>query len=316
MLDEVWQENVSRSPALRQREGLPIDDLGDLSFEATQSYVGLARAWLERIGEVDQASLSPSERVDLGTLEWDLEMAVEGERWFFHDSVLTSYRSPLPAVAQLLSSLPLDSQEARQQYLALLGQVPDFIGALETRVRNQAERGIYVWGPNYATAVGLIDSMISTKASAPQAQAGPFGVAASRLEGVADPSTGDDQLKDVFLERVALVVTEQIDPALHALADYLRGDYADQVPQGVGASQLPDGEAYYRFAVRRSTTMDVTPEADPRTRRQTLVAEMEAEMESLQRQAGFEGSTEAFREALRNDPQLLSGARPTKSRSV
>ncbi len=293
--DEMWADAIASSAALRFREGFAIEHLDDLSFGDYQRVVELARGWVERLEALDRSALSHEEWVDARALAWDLDNLIEGERWFWHDSVLTSYRSPLPGLAQLLAGQPLGTEEEREAYLGLLGQVPRFVSQLRERVEGQAGRGIYVWGPNFDASVQLVRAMRSADGS------GPFSVDPSRV------STLPEAERMVFLAQVKALAKEGIDSQLDQLAEYLEGEYREGVPEGVGATQLPDGEEYYRYAVRRSTTMDVSPEEIHR-RGSALVEEMETEMAALRNQAGFEGSREEFRESLRTDPKFFPKA--------
>jgi uncharacterized protein (DUF885 family) len=72
----------------------------------------------------------------------------------------------------------------------------------------------------------------------------------------------------------------------------------------VGASRFPEGDDYYRFAVRRSTTLDVEPEEVHRIGHE-MVAELERGMESARAETGFTGSREEFHELLRTDPKFF-----------
>ena len=287
LLDEVWAAAIDQSAYLRMRDGRPIKHLDDISYQGYQERVAKARGWLARIESVDTSHLDHAQRLDLEALRWDLEMLVEGERWFWHDSVLTPYLNPLPGVSQMLQSRPVATESQRAAFLELLAQVPDFIAAYEQRVRGQAERDVYVWRDNLEPSFGIIESEIAGDGF------GPYGVTEARL---AD-AEGDTE---EFVSQVLAIVSEQIDPALGSLVSFLRGDYTERTYPSVGAAQLPDGDEYYRYAVRRSTTMDVTPEEVHR-RGLALVEEIEQEMAALQEQIGFGGSRQEFQQSLQED---------------
>ena len=89
--------------------------------------------------------------------------------------------------------------------------------------------------------------------AAPLAE-GPFGVATERFVDITASELAE------FQASVGELVSGDIAAAAEFLATYLEGPYAAAALEGVGASQWPDGEEYYRFATRRSTTMEVTPE--------------------------------------------------------
>jgi uncharacterized protein (DUF885 family) len=84
----------------------------------------------------------------------------------------------------------------------------------------------------------------------------------------------------------------------------VEGEYAQAAGDVVGAARFPDGTEYYRFAVRRSTTLDVAPEEVHRIGNE-MVAELEAAMESARAEVGFTGTREEFHKLLRTDPQFF-----------
>ena len=199
-------------------------------------------------------------------------------------------------MAQLFGGLPLQSEDQRQAYLDLLSQLPGYITQLTERVRGQTERGIYLWRPNHSSAVALVRSLI-----APAGAAGRYGADEARLDGVEI----SDQEREAFLAQALALVQEEVNPALEQLVALLESDeYLSNTPDRVGASALSDGEEFYRFLARRSTTMEITPE-EIHERGLELVAQMEEEMAQLQSQVGFEGTTESFREELRTNPRFF-----------
>ena len=290
---EVWHEAQQRSVLLRVREGLPLGRLDDLSVEGYRAYLEKAKGWLARLQQIELDSVAHSEWVSAKALRWDLEIAIESEPWFWHEGILTSYLSPLPGLRQVFQSIPLGASTGRAEYLSLLGQVVAFVEQIEIRARGQAERGIFVWRPNLETAVALVRSHRGSSAQ------GPFAVASARLEGI------ESENREVFLADVDSLLAEVVNPALESLAGYLESDdYAPHSPVGVGASALPDGEAWYRFAVKRSTTMNVTPEEVHAIGHQ-LVGQMEEAMTAIRAELEFDGTREEFHELLRTDERFF-----------
>ncbi|MEM6703080.1 MAG: DUF885 domain-containing protein [Acidobacteriota bacterium] len=289
LFEEVWADALDRSPYFRLREGLPIESLGDPSFAEYQDFAEKARGWRARLDALDAEALSHEDFVGARALAWDLDIAIEGERWFHHASVLTPYSSPLSGLTQILALVPLQSEDDAERYLALLGQVPGFIGALESHVRDQAARGIFVWRDNFEASAGLLQTFAATDGRS------LFAPSAPRLEGLAE------SIRSKVADEATALALGDIDAAVRSLLDFLRSDdYYPQTPTEVGASALPDGAEYYRYAVRRSTTMEVAPEAI-HERGLALVEEMEREMTRLRGEIGFDGSREEFRASLRTD---------------
>jgi uncharacterized protein (DUF885 family) len=289
---ELWQQALERSALLRMREGLPIERLDDLSFEAAERDVETARGYLERLARLDQDALDEARRVTLDALRWQLETEVEGHRFFWHEGILPAYSSPLPALRTLFAAQPVASLEGVDAYLGLLDGVAPFVRQIEERAHGQLERGIVVPAPNLPSAQAVVRALLAAP------DEGPFQVAAPRVARLDAEQRA--RLEQGIEERVRTAVH----PAAQSLLSFLEGEYASAAPAGVGARQWPEGEEYYRFAVRRSTTMEVTPEEVHRIGLE-LVAEMEAEMESIREATGFAGDRAAFRRHLQTDPRFF-----------
>src|SRR5690606_27877984 len=85
---------------------------------------------------------------------------------------------------------------------------------------------------------------------------------------------------------------------------FFREEYKPGARESLGASLLPDGEAYYAELVKFFTTLDeATPDAIHRLGLEE-VARIRAEMDGIIRQVEFDGSFAEFVDYLRTDPRF------------
>ena len=68
-------------------------------------------------------------------------------------------------------------------------------------------------------------------------------------------------------QQVLKAIATQVLPAYARFGRFLSAQYIPHGRTEPGIWSLPDGDAYYKFLVRRSTTTDLTPDADPQDRR-------------------------------------------------
>ncbi len=95
-------------------------------------------------------------------------------------------------------------------------------------------------------------------------------------------------------------------PGYRAFLSFLRDEYIPAARPTLGASALPSGAAYYAHRVRLFTTLD---DATPQSVHETGLAEvarLRAEMETVIRSTGFEGSFADFVQFLRTDPRFYA----------
>ena len=100
------------------------------------------------------------------------------------------------------------------------------------------------------------------------------------------------------------VFAGQVEPALRRLRDYLAETYVPRARESIAMRDLPDGEAWYAWQLRTSTTTDLTPEQIHQLGL-SEVRRIRGEMDALIASTGFRGSFAEFSEFLRTDPRFF-----------
>ncbi|MFP5287457.1 MAG: DUF885 domain-containing protein, partial [Thermoanaerobaculia bacterium] len=88
-----------------------------------------------------------------------------------------------------------------------------------------------------------------------------------------------------------------------AFLDFYLKEYLPQTRTTLGASELPNGRAYYAQQIRQYTTLDLTPEEIHKIGL-SEVERISAEMREVMRQVEFQGDFAAFLQFLRTDPRF------------
>lgn len=288
---DTWQHQLAYSPTLRLQEGLPVENLPDLSNDFWDREAAFARGILDRLAKIDTASLSHEDWLDHAVLQWEMEQTVEAARHQVLDVHITPYAFPLRLTHEVFARHTFASPEDAARYLRLLKQYPRHIGQIQARAEWQRSKGILIPRQTVDQMVPLIRAFVQPPAGS------LFTVAPERL--------GKLEGKEAFAVQVAKIVQEEINPALERLAGMLDGDYRKQAPEAVGIGQYPGGPEAYRFMVRLYTGLNVTPEEVHR-RGLEEVARLEGRMAEVRRQVGFEGTQREFHEKLRTAPRFLA----------
>jgi uncharacterized protein (DUF885 family) len=100
------------------------------------------------------------------------------------------------------------------------------------------------------------------------------------------------------------VFAGQVEPALRKLRDFLAETYVPRARESIAMSALPDGEAWYAWQLRSSTTTDLTPEQVHQLGL-SEVRRIRGEMDALIASTGFRGSFAEFSAFLRTDPRFF-----------
>lgn len=99
------------------------------------------------------------------------------------------------------------------------------------------------------------------------------------------------------------LVQERILPVQRTFAEFLARDYVPAARPAISWRSTPNGEATYRFLVRRETTTGMTPD-EIHQLGLAEVARIRGLMETTIRETGFKGSFADFLQTLRTDPRF------------
>ena len=117
------------------------------------------------------------------------------------------------------------------------------------------------------------------------------------------PDSIDEADQARLREHASQIIEESIVPAYRDFSRYFEETYLPQSRESIGASELPDGSAFYEYRTRHFTTTSMTPDEVHRLGLEE-VARIRAEMQIIIDELEYEGSFSEFLEFLRSDPQF------------
>jgi uncharacterized protein (DUF885 family) len=100
-------------------------------------------------------------------------------------------------------------------------------------------------------------------------------------------------------------IGERMIPAYRKLLVFFRDEYVPRARTTLGASEMPNGEAFYHQQIREYTTLDLSPDEIHRIGLDE-VARIQAQMNTIIKEVGFQGSFAEFLQFLRTDPQFYA----------
>ena len=149
----------------------------------------------------------------------------------------------------------------------------------------------------------VVRSAIRTleKSAADPVEANPLLLPFNTLPGSIPP-----ERQDRLRQRAVDLIVDNVKPAQLELAKLFRKEYLPAARSSLGASSLPDGEAYYAFCIQRETTINLTASQI----HQLGLSEIEriaSEMEDVKHSAGFDGTVREYSQSLLADPANYPG---------
>jgi uncharacterized protein (DUF885 family) len=280
--------------------------LNDRSAAGVTAHSAAASERLKTLSAVDKSRLSPSALNDLEAVRTAHELAVQGFKFPFGDVAILNaeqaYRNTPYAVSQgtgAYAEVPdlLDSHhqiETKADADAYLARMQDYVRSLDgetERLRADAARGVIA--PDFLLDKTLVQ-ITAFRASAVK----DWGLVTSLVKRAAAKGLGD------YSARAHVIAEKEVGPALDRQLIALTG-LRNKATHDAGAWKLPDGEAYYAWALRAGTTTNLTPDevhALGLEQAKALTAEMDT---LLQAQGLTKGSVGDRLNALGSDPKYL-----------
>jgi uncharacterized protein (DUF885 family) len=281
------------SPGIRTRRGLAVETLPDLSLARAEADAAFGRSLVESLAGVAAGELTHEEDLSLEILRKEGTALAEAPRYYWLTFPVTPYTFQFLGVNQAFATAPLRSREDADQYEKLLLQYGPFLRSIEAKLKAQADRGIRIPKPELPLVASTLAPLAANSGT------NLLRVAPERLAALPVDE------RNAFASRVASRIDSDVAPAARSLVAFLSGVYAARAPEAVGLSQYPGGEDYYRFLVRRQTTLDVRPEEIHQIGLDAI-NEINTELDAIRRQVGFTGTLAEFRASLRKDPRFYA----------
>ena len=311
--DEVLHLTPSSATALGldtgARAGLK-SQLEDVSRAGDARWAAQLKSMAARLDGVDRKALSQPEQIRYDTLRFAVGSGIEGAALplgraamgFLGSTSVFPSTGPFPVTQQdgAIVQVPvfLDSVHSirtradADAYLARVEALARMLDQETTRIEEQA--GMGVTPPDFImrTALGQLRDYRKTQAG--EQQMVRSVAARTHAQGVA----GD------WGARAAKLVNDAVYPALdRQIAAYAKA--AEKASDVAGVHRLPDGEAYYRWALKLGTSTGYSPEEVHKIG-QDQNRELEAKMDAILRAQGMtQGSVGARMHALSSDPKRL-----------
>ena len=247
---------------------------------------------LERLDAIDRDGLSPEARTNALVLRTLLENDIGDARYaewempFDSDSNFWSYLAP---------STGFMTVEDYENYIGRLRDLPRLFDEHIANATAGLERGFSVprvtlEGRDVSIAAYVVD----------EPEQSPFWQPFAQM-----PARFSDSDKARLQAEGRAAIADSVTPSYGELLDFFRNTYVPQARTTLGASEFPEGAAYYRQQIRQYTTLDLTAEEIHRIGLEE-VARITAAMEEAKTEAGFDGTLAEFITFLRTDPQFVA----------
>jgi uncharacterized protein (DUF885 family) len=292
---DEWERSLRDSPetATYQGDKRFNDRWSDLSLAAIATREAADRAALARLRSFDRARLSPAEQLDYDTFEWQLQRAVERQKFREYLQPI-GHQGGVQTADGVSEAMPFASAEDYRNYLRRMAAVPTLVDQSIALMQEGVKAGLVP--PRVLmqrVPAQIAQQVVSDATKSPFYR--PFTKFPEAVNA-ADRASLTAQAQTTIRERVV--------PAYRKLATYFDTQYLPKTRTSIAAADAPDGRAYYDFLARYYTTTSLDADAI-HTIGLKEVERLRAAMEAAKAQTGFQGTMAEFFDHLRTDPRFF-----------
>jgi uncharacterized protein (DUF885 family) len=299
LLHERWEYTMRTSPIFASIIGDKRynDKVDDLSQKAIDDDLEQARRDLERFQALDTTGFPEQERLNKLLMVRDLRMQLEGapfKPWEMPVSQESGLHIDAP---QLVSILSFENVKDYEDYITRLKLLPTMFDQTIVQMRKGMADGLIQPKMLLEKVVTQSNGIATTPADK-----SPFMHPFDKFPD-AVPEADRKRLREAGLA----ATKDSVIPAYVKFTAFVRDEYAPKGRSEPGAWSLPDGNAWYAFRVKESTTTDLTPEEIHQIGLDQ-VKEIETRMLGVVNQLGYK-DLKSFKAAVDADPKLHAHSR-------
>ena len=290
--DDYFEDQLLHNPETATRLGRPegMGEWSNLSDDGVIENVIRQQAWMTRLqSEFDYNALSTADQVSYLLFEEQTNNTIEAAN-FLRQGYAVTQMFPFPSSAQrvLTQFHSVSNLEEAEAYIQRLNGLEDTMQQLATVINDRAAFGTYPPDFVYPRVLGMVNSSIT---GAPFDDGEPSTLWAdfnAKVEALdVDQATKDDLLARASEALVGPVQNGYLNVAL-ALSEAIPLSTHED-----GVWQVPNGDAFYAFRVRRMAETELSP-AEVHEYGLTEVSRLQGEMQAIMTEVGFEGSLQDF----------------------
>lgn len=293
-LDEQWEYTLRTSPEFASILGDKRynDKLSDFSQAAIDRDHAQTRVFLRKFEAVNTAGFPVQEKLNRDLMVRNLREtldAVKFREWEMPVSQMNGIHIDAP---QLVTSLSFETVKDYDDYIARLKQMPRAFREVTVQMRKGMREGLMPPKILLVQAVKQANELATQKP-----EDSPFALPTTKFP---KQFSGSDQQR--LRDGVLAAIRDSVLPAYVRFTAFVRDQYAPHGRAEIGMWALPDGAARYAFAVRRSTTTNMTPD-EIHALGLREVARIEADQLVIAKKLGFP-TVRALRDSIPKIPSL------------
>lgn len=294
LFENYWQDELKNSPEMATSVGDKRynDRWSDYTGAAANAWLAHGRDYINRLAAIDTTGLPTQEKLSAELLLRTLVDDQEGAQFKEWQMPVNQFNGPQTGLPQTVDNMPFEDVHDYDNLIARMQAVPTVFA--------QVEQSMSLGADAKRTQPRFIMEQVLKQVEAvanSKPDGNPFLAPLQHFPAsipAADRKRITQELTDAW--------TQQVQPAYVNFGKFLTAQYIPACRTEPGASALPDGDAYYAYLVRESTTLKLTP-AQIHQIGLDEVKRDETEMLIIAKKLGF-NDLKSFNASLKTNPKL------------
>ena len=294
IFSDIWEDRLKHSPEFASSIGDTRynDQLSDYSVEGYNDSLARGRAFLDRLGHVDTDGMSDQEQLSKELMVRQLVEDQQEARFKPWEMPVNQFYGLQVDLPQLVTDLTFNSAKDYDDYAARLAKAPtafqQITDCMSIGIDDRREP------PKYILEKVLVQ--VNTIAGE-KPEDSPFALPLKKFPASVSPAE-QTRIKAELLD----VIAKQVAPAYVRFGKFLQAQYIPGGRMDPGIWALGDGDAYYAFRVKQSTTTDLAA-AQIHQIGLDQVKQDEEQMLAIAHKLGY-ADVKALETAAKNNPKL------------
>ncbi len=290
---EIWEDNLKHSPEFASQLGDKRynDQLSDYSAKEVNASLERGLGYIQRLSAIDTNGLPDQEKLSAELMLRSLIDDQEGVRFKEWEMPVNQFNGLHTSLPQLANQLQFATVKDYDDYIARLKKIPTAFSQIRTNMELGMDDGRMP--PAYLLEKVAVQAQTLADQKAVDS---PFALPLKKFPKTISAA---DQ-KRITTDLLAAIDTDVL-PAYQRFVKFMRIQYIPKGRKDPGAWALPDGDAYYAFRVRQSTTLTKSA-AEIHQIGLDEVKRDEAEMLVIVHKLGF-ADLKSFSAALKTNPK-------------
>jgi len=248
LFEVSWEHGLFENPVFATQMGRTDYNhrWPELSLPAQQRQRNATYRQKEILDAIEPGSLPVADRLSYKLFAYLLQQSIGSYRFppEFASMPVNYMRSVTQAIPNTIAIMPARKVEDFANIIARLKGIPQLFREAKMVMEHYSAQGVT---PARITLINFPEEIQATATG--NLEKNPLWLPFKDL-----PESIDPQHRDKLLSDARTVILETVNPAFLAFLDYLENTYMPLCREAIGWSAMPNGKAWYAFAVRKHTT--------------------------------------------------------------